>query len=72
MRKAPCKLKRATVSARMFKQGKKSEPSDYGYRTIDQMSVDGRLVLTGTRTLAADRRRWLKLSVFANFEKKVA
>jgi hypothetical protein len=31
----------------MFKQGKKSEPSDYGYRTIDQMSDDGRLVLTG-------------------------
>ncbi|MDE2329280.1 MAG: helix-turn-helix transcriptional regulator [Bradyrhizobium sp.] len=42
-----------------------------GYKTIDQMS-DGRLVLTGSRTLAADLRRWLKLSVFANFEKKVA
>jgi len=43
-----------------------------GYRTIDQMSDDGRLVLTGASKLAADLRRWLKLSVFANFEKKVA
>ncbi len=43
-----------------------------GYRTIDQMHDDGRLLLTGSSKLAADLRRWLKLSVFANFEKKVA
>ena len=43
-----------------------------GYRTIDQMYDDGRLLLTGSSKLAADLRRWLKLSVFANFEKKVA
>ncbi|WP_407179401.1 winged helix-turn-helix transcriptional regulator [Bradyrhizobium sp. STM 3562] len=43
-----------------------------GYRTIDQMSDDGRLVLTGSTTLTAGLRAWLKLSVFANLEKKVA
>lgn len=43
-----------------------------GYKTIDQMSDDGRLVLTGSSKLAASLRTWLKLSVFANFEKKVA
>jgi hypothetical protein len=43
-----------------------------GYKTIDQMSNDGRLVLTGSSKLAADLRTWLKLSVFANFEKQVA
>ncbi len=43
-----------------------------GYRTIDQMSDDGRLVLTGSSKMAADLRTWLKLSVFAKFEKKVA
>jgi DNA-binding HxlR family transcriptional regulator len=43
-----------------------------GYRTIDQVSEDGRLILTGSRKQAADLRTWLKLSVFANLEKKVA
>jgi len=43
-----------------------------GYETIDKMSNDGRLVLTGSSKLAADLRTWLKLSVFANIEKKVA
>lgn len=43
-----------------------------GYKTIDQMSNDGRLVLTGSSKLAADLRTWLKLSAFANFEKQVA
>ena len=43
-----------------------------GYRTIDQMSEDGRLVLTGNSKLARHLRTWLKLSVFANVEKKVA
>jgi len=43
-----------------------------GYRTIDQMSEDGRLVLTGNGTLGRHVRAWLKLSVFANVEKKVA
>lgn len=43
-----------------------------GFKTIDQASDDGRLVLTGTSKLAADLRRWLKLSMFAKFEKKVA
>ena len=43
-----------------------------GLRTVGQITDDGRLVLTGNSRLAADLRRWLKLSVFANFEKKVA
>lgn len=43
-----------------------------GYVTADQMSDDGRLVLTGSSKLATDLRAWLKLSVYANFEKKVA
>ncbi len=43
-----------------------------GYRTIDRMCEDGRLVLTGNSKLARDLRIWLKLSVFANTEKKVA
>jgi DNA-binding HxlR family transcriptional regulator len=43
-----------------------------GYRTIDQASDNGRLLLTGSSKLAADLRSWLKLSVFANVEKKVA
>jgi DNA-binding HxlR family transcriptional regulator len=43
-----------------------------GFRTIEQVTEDGRLVLTGDSKLAANLRRWLKLSVFANFEKKVA
>lgn len=43
-----------------------------GYVTADRMSDDGRLVLTGSSKLATDLRAWLKLSVYANFEKKVA
>lgn len=43
-----------------------------GYAAIGVMSDTGRLVLTGDRNLAADLRAWLKLSVFAKVEKKVA
>jgi DNA-binding HxlR family transcriptional regulator len=41
-----------------------------GYATIK--SRDGRFVLTGNSRLAADLRAWLKLSMFAKVEKKVA
>jgi DNA-binding HxlR family transcriptional regulator len=43
-----------------------------GYAAIDRVSEDGRLVLTGNSSLAAELRTWLKLSVFAKVEKKVA
>ena len=43
-----------------------------GYAAIGPVSEDGRLVLTGNKDLAADLRAWLKLSVFAKVEKKVA
>ncbi|WP_298259603.1 helix-turn-helix domain-containing protein [Bradyrhizobium sp.] len=43
-----------------------------GYATITALSEDDRLVLSGNRNLAADLRTWLKLSVFAKVEKKVA
>ena len=43
-----------------------------GYAPISSPSNDDRLVLTGNAKLAADLRMWLKLSVFANVEKKVA
>jgi DNA-binding HxlR family transcriptional regulator len=43
-----------------------------GYCAIGQATEDGRLVLTGSSGLARDLRAWLKLSVFANIEKKVA
>ena len=43
-----------------------------GYTAIGPASEDGRLALTGDSKLAADLRRWLKLSAFANVEKKVA
>jgi DNA-binding HxlR family transcriptional regulator len=43
-----------------------------GYTTIAPASADGRLVLTGNRKLAADLRSWLKLSVFAKVERRVA
>ena len=43
-----------------------------GYASVHQMSEAGRLILTGSSTLAADLRAWLKLSVFAYFAKKVA
>jgi len=43
-----------------------------GYAAIRPVCEDGRLVLTGNSKLAADLRAWLKLSAFANFDKKVA
>jgi DNA-binding HxlR family transcriptional regulator len=43
-----------------------------GYTAISPAASDGRLVLTGSRKLAADLRTWLKLSVFAKVEKRVA
>jgi DNA-binding HxlR family transcriptional regulator len=43
-----------------------------GYTSIGAACVDGRLVLTGDRALAADLKTWLKLSVFAGVEKQVA
>lgn len=43
-----------------------------GYATIGPVSEDGRFVLTGNSRLAADLRTWLKLSIFAKIEKKVA
>jgi DNA-binding HxlR family transcriptional regulator len=43
-----------------------------GYTAIGSVTEDSRLVLIGNSKLAADLRTWLKLSVFANVEKKVA
>jgi DNA-binding HxlR family transcriptional regulator len=43
-----------------------------GYTTIAKAKDDGRLVSTGSSMLEADLRTWLKLSVFANVEKKIA
>jgi DNA-binding HxlR family transcriptional regulator len=43
-----------------------------GYTAIRPVSEEGRLVLTGSSKLSAHLRAWLKLSAFANFEKKVA
>ena len=43
-----------------------------GYTTIGPVSKDGRLALIGDHKLAAELRTWLKLSVFAKIEKKVA
>ena len=43
-----------------------------GFRTVVQMADEGRFVLTGNSELAANLRTWLRLSVFANVEKKVA
>jgi DNA-binding HxlR family transcriptional regulator len=43
-----------------------------GYTAIGSVAEDGRLVLIGNSKLAADLRTWLKLSVFAKMEKKVA
>jgi DNA-binding HxlR family transcriptional regulator len=43
-----------------------------GYTPIGAASEAGCLVLTGDNKLAADLSGWLKLSVFAQFEKKVA
>ena len=43
-----------------------------GYATIESVLGDERLVLIGNAGLGADLRIWLKLSVFAKIEKKVA
>jgi len=43
-----------------------------GYTAISAACGEARLVLTGNSELAASLRAWLKLSVFANMEKKVA
>jgi DNA-binding HxlR family transcriptional regulator len=43
-----------------------------GYMAIGAAAENGRLVLTGDSKLAGDLRSWLKLSVFAKLEKKVA
>src|SRR6185437_3005505 len=43
-----------------------------GYTPIGGAAAAGRLVLTGSSKLAADLGAWLKLSVFAQVEKKVA
>ncbi len=43
-----------------------------GYEAIEAALKAGRLMLTGDASLAADLRSWLRLSVFAGFEKRVA
>jgi DNA-binding HxlR family transcriptional regulator len=43
-----------------------------GYTVIGQAIADGGIILTGSKTLAADLAKWLKLSVFAKIEKQVA
>jgi hypothetical protein len=43
-----------------------------GYVTIDSVLEDERLVLIGNARLGANLRMWLKLSIFAKLEKKVA
>lgn len=43
-----------------------------GYTAIGSAIENGRLVLTGSAKLAATLRAWLKLSMFAKVEKKVA
>ena len=43
-----------------------------GYTAVGSAVEDGRLVLTGDTKLAANLRAWLKLSMFAKVEKKVA
>jgi DNA-binding HxlR family transcriptional regulator len=43
-----------------------------GYTSIGRAFENGRILLTGSRDLAADLRAWLKLSTFAKAEKKVA
>ncbi len=42
-----------------------------GYTTIANARDNGRVALTGSRTLQADLLMWLKLSVFAKAEKQV-
>ncbi len=43
-----------------------------GYASVGAAVEDGRLVVTGSDKLASNLRTWLKLSVFAKVEKKVA
>jgi len=43
-----------------------------GYTTIAQAKQQGRLVLTGSKQLAADMGAWMKLSPFAKVKKLVA
>jgi len=43
-----------------------------GYATIESALEDERLVLIGNAKLGADLHKWLKLSIFAKIEKKVA
>ena len=43
-----------------------------GYTAIARAQDNGRLALTGSKKLEADLRMWLKLSVFAKIEKRVA
>lgn len=43
-----------------------------GYTAIARAKDNGRLELTGSKKLEADLRMWLKLSVFAKIEKRVA
>ena len=43
-----------------------------GYTPVGRACENGRILLTGSRDLAADLRAWLKLSAFAKVEKKVA
>jgi DNA-binding HxlR family transcriptional regulator len=43
-----------------------------GYAAIGAVSEDGRFVITGSSKLASDLRTWLKLSVYAKLDKKVA
>jgi DNA-binding HxlR family transcriptional regulator len=43
-----------------------------GYAAIGPVAEDGRLILTGNSKLAASLRKWMKLSAFANVQKKVA
>jgi hypothetical protein len=43
-----------------------------GYTAIGPASEDGRFVVIGNTNLAVDLRTWLKLSVFAKLDKKVA
>jgi DNA-binding HxlR family transcriptional regulator len=43
-----------------------------GYTAIGPLSGDGTFIVTGNSKLAADLRKWLKLSPFAKLDKKVA
>jgi DNA-binding HxlR family transcriptional regulator len=43
-----------------------------GYTPLIQTKAEGRLLITGSRQLEADITKWLKLSPFAKFERRVA